>query len=91
MKPQWVSDFYEGSKFPPLVEVIWYDICSAARWREDDEPLGLAQCVTMGYLLERGKKVVRIASSLNSGGQNGDVTTIPRSCVRYIMPLFRAR
>lgn len=76
-------------KTPSIVHVSWIDSCSPSRkWQDRDGIKGYkpASCITVGYLIEKRKDAVVIAASWGEH-EVGDVTAIPRSCVKKIRRL----
>jgi len=76
-----------GKKPPAIVEVLWEDIFTRPGWlghkaRED----GSAECRTVGYLLSKDARYVRLSSSWSSD-ERADTTTIPIGVVRSITEL----
>ena len=75
----------------PFVEVIWVDSVSDSKWRALGSLPELATIQSRGWLIIRDKKKVTIAAT--RGGYTdgteavGEVTTIPRGCIRSIKEL----
>jgi len=67
-----------------IVEVTWNDTFSDSGWKDIDKiPLAaLPECTTVGYLLSKDEKIVRILHSIN--GDQADFTIIPTGCVLKI-------
>lgn len=73
----------------PLVEVEWIDSAMSYGWKAAG---GVTRCRTAGYLLKRGKKVIRIAMNQQDEtrqhyGAVGEVMAIPMSCVKRVRRL----
>lgn len=76
----------------PRVEVSWVDSAVSGGWRSLEEFRGaaqLAQCVTVGLLIKKTKKLVVVAQSAAKDGDVADAIAIPISCVRSIRYLKR--
>ena len=69
------------------VEVLWLDASGTPGWflAEDAIKTTLATIQSIGYLISRDSKVIRIAQSINqSDADIGEVLTIPRCQVKKI-------
>jgi hypothetical protein len=74
-----------------LVEVEWIDSASTNGWQrrgeidqEQKQDGGLVECRTVGYLLSKDKRSLRLAQSQSSHGAVAEICAIPRSCIRSI-------
>lgn len=77
-----------------LVEVEWIDSASTNGWRGGDTvdgDDGLSVCRSAGYLIASDRAVVKIVQSQTTQGHTAEQIAIPRSCVRRITPLSRAK
>ncbi len=75
-----------------IVEVSWVDAASTRGWRDGErvrkEKTGLLECRSVGYLLSKNAREVRIVQS--QGITNGDLAemqAIPTSTVKKIRRL----
>jgi len=71
----------------PKVEVSWVDATSHSGWYEVDEALEKQPVLmhTMGYLLEKNKKFIKLVRSVeDKGNAIGDPFIIPTDWVRRI-------
>jgi len=72
---------------PSIVEILWEDIFTRPGWlahRQREQRS--AECRTVGYLLEKDEKHVRVSSSWSSD-ERADTTSIPMGAVRSITEL----
>ena len=70
-------------KIRPVV-ITWDDAARPAGWA-DPEASGLAQCISIGWLLLQNRKVVKIAQTVNNHDTDcGAILSIPRGCIRTI-------
>jgi hypothetical protein len=68
----------------------WRDAAGSANWRSQKSAQGepLAENVTSGWLVKRGRKKWVIAASVNRGNHDvSDVTVIPRANVVSVRSL----
>lgn len=76
-----------------LVLVSWRDTRSDSRWREVDEHLPHADVESVGWLVASTRSHITVAASLIEHNEEetditiGDVTTIPRGCVKDVKDL----
>ena len=76
-----------------VVEVTWEDTTSWHSWMEgqDCKQMKPSVCVSVGYLLENGKKVLRMATSSGADDTYGMLTAIPQGCIRKVRTLRKGR
>lgn len=75
-----------------LVMVTWRDACSIDGWRSPaDEDFDTADVVSVGWLLERTKKKIVLASSMCSEGGVNSVVVIPTPWVGSVRKLKEPR
>ena len=71
-----------------IIEVTWHDITSYSSWyaKADAAKLENTEVRSVGYLLNRGKKDVRIAMSDSRAkpGEYGVIKVIPRGTITNI-------
>ena len=74
---------------PPLVEVIWEDAAGWNKWFEDADwkEHGVVTVRSLGFLLEKSRKVIKITMHKRTDDINGDLFCIPRGCVVQIREL----
>ena len=72
-----------------ILEVIWNDISTYGGWHQVNEvdTLTTIECRSVGYLVGKTNKLIRIAQSLTKGKEIGDVTVIPLTNVKKIRRL----
>lgn len=72
-----------------MVYVKWIDPSSTSRWQslEDAEKIQPLECETLGYVLKSGRQSILVASTRNEKRDVGDVTVLPRVCIREIREL----
>ena len=77
---------------PPVVLVVWEDAHSEDAWTSledlDTRPLS---CQTVGYLVQKTKRVVTVSSTLSEDGQACCTLHIPRAWVRELRYLDRRK
>jgi hypothetical protein len=68
------------------VEVEWIDITSYPGWNEGElKDLVTVTCFTVGYLLERSDKYVKLAGTLMPSDSGfGDAIVIPRTNIKKV-------
>jgi hypothetical protein len=71
-----------------LVAVIWNDAESNSSWCsiEEIDKVVAPECITVGFLVKKTKKVVVVLSTIDKH-VNGSYTLIPRGCVKRIRKL----
>lgn len=72
---------------PNPVEVYWQDATSVSEWMNTEQALQETpvECHTVGYLLHKTKKLLRVVRTVhNDGAQVGDVFMIPTAWVTKI-------
>jgi hypothetical protein len=71
---------------PRPVKVLWQDAESWTRWDTWEHHCKREPYIvtTVGFELERDKKKICVALSINEDGIASDVITIPRGCVKKI-------
>ena len=77
----------------PIVYVKWDDAYACASWKdlEDYEMEGM-EVETVGYLVKKDRRFIRIASSLSKNRTQGsDFTTIPRKMILELRELKGGR
>lgn len=80
-------------KYKPLandmIQVKWRDAATLPRWVEqkDRADAGVVEVLTVGIFVERKKGAIKVALSLNSEGQHGDIISIPYSQVLEVHKL----
>ena len=70
-----------------LIEVEWDDTYSTAVWHTNASlnNLPLVKCKTIGYFVNKDKKVLRLSHSIQTGEFSGrDGTAIPIGCITKI-------
>ena len=74
---------------PPLVEVIWNDTTGWSGWFEQDEWVKkeMMPVRSVGFMLEKTRKLVRISMDYRADGIAGCVCAIPRGTVVQIREL----
>ena len=75
------------AKKHPAVIVKWRDSASLRGWQDIDTKHGPAEITTIGWLIEKNKKQVLIASCVSYEGSIRDALAIPRSCVTSLEKL----
>ena len=77
----------------PLIYVKWDDAYACGQWRTLEEyELEPMEVETIGYLVKKTRRFVRVASSLSKNKTQGsDFTTIPRRMILEMGPLKRGR
>lgn len=65
-------------KEDPIYRIDWEDPTGYTRWEQIEAPRTTAKCVTVGFILERGKKYIHAASNKDDGGNVCHVMVIPR-------------
>jgi hypothetical protein len=81
-----------NGKWPfKFVEVVWEDTFSDSKWRSVKEPPDHVIVHSRGWLINDTKRNVTVAASIVSDDDGdmscGDVTTIPRGCIKEITDL----
>ncbi len=82
-----------------IVEVEWEDSSVHHRWHSDEAVHVTAPCKSVGYVVRDDKEAMSLAESLDvspplkdtTTSGFGCVTTIPRSAIRKVTELNRAR
>lgn len=74
-------------KHRKLVEVEWQDAAQHRGWHKPNQLATVAQCRTIGYLIDDLKSHVVVAMSSEVTGDYGDAMAIPRGCVVKITTL----
>ena len=69
------------------VEVTWVDICGNSGWHNDTKDSDVMGAVASGYLVEKNKRVVKIASMVMEDGTLGHILSFPRGCVKRVRTL----
>lgn len=71
-----------------VVEVYWIDSAFNRGWGETQskvDSMGVATCRTVGYLIGRDKRQIKVALSLADNGESaGDGMSIPAACVTRV-------
>ena len=66
---------------PPvkLVRITWLDSAVAHNrpWIAEGETISSVECVSVGWLMSKGKRDTVICQSVHDGGQRGNVLAIP--------------
>ncbi|MCH7793410.1 MAG: hypothetical protein IID31_14160 [Planctomycetes bacterium] len=69
----------------PIYRVQWDDIQSSGGWYDKDalDEAGVAHCESVGYLVYRDRKVIKLASIVEyeKTRDAGYIHAIPRGCV----------
>lgn len=66
---------------PHKYEIHWEDICTMSGWKHPNK-CSTMYAVAVGYLIEKTKKHIKLASMVSDDGQTADITTFPIGCVR---------
>jgi hypothetical protein len=78
-----------------IVEVTWEDSATRAAWHSLEEAKGDKFLVikTLGYLVNDVPQKVTVAASIDDKehADVGDVTTIPKSCIKRIKRLRKGK
>jgi hypothetical protein len=74
---------------PKMVEVTWDDAASHSAWRdmEDADKTDVDVITTLGHLLSKDKRRLRVAMNISGYGNVSDILNIPTSCVKKIRRL----
>ena len=73
-----------------LIEVEWNDTFTTAAWHTDASAsnIPIVQCKSVGYFLNKDKKVLRLSPTIQIGAFSGrDGTAIPVGCITKIRRL----
>jgi len=73
-----------------LIEVEWDDTYTTAAWHTNEfmNNLSLVKCKTIGYFVNKDKKVLRLSHTIQTGAFSGrDGTAIPVGCIARIRRL----
>mgnify|MGYP001609693843 FL=1 len=71
-----------------LVEVTWHDAARYPTWTEKIEEVSPATCVTVGYLVRKGRKNIVTAQSWSDEAECwGGIWVIPRGWVTRVRRL----
>ena len=73
-----------------LIEVEWDDAYTVAVWHTNEsmDNLPLVKCRSVGYFVNKDKKVLRMSHSIQTGSFSGrDGTAIPVGCITKIRRL----
>lgn len=73
-----------------IVQVDWKDAASVSGWRKNDTEPGLANCTSIGFLLNREPRHITLAGSLSNDDHHGDAISIPRAWIQRIKVIRRA-
>ena len=71
-----------------IVRITWLDSAAAHNrpWIADNETVRALKCSSVGFLIEKNRREVIIAQSLNAN-QRGNVYAIPTSSIRKMRRL----
>lgn len=64
-----------------LVQVEWEDITTHNGWRYPNEPIDIMRAVTVGFLMSKDKKYIRLTPTMSEDGRPCDPWTIPMGVV----------
>ena len=75
-----------------IVEVTWVDSCSYNRWahRDDHESHGPSECKSVGYLIAKDRKSLRISQNMADGDKCDSTMAIPMGCVKRVRRIGRS-
>ena len=77
----------------PIVEIIWQDATSHQGWHDIDELAEDFECMnvrSVGYLIKKDRKFVKIVMGITEDDQTNMVMVIPAKWVQSIKVLRKA-
>ena len=74
-------------KTPKLVKVVWRDIIGTSGWEKAEE-VNPPVIQTTGYLIQKNRKVVKVANTQDDKGEWSSITAFPTGCIEEIIDIL---
>ena len=72
---------------PKLVKVVWRDILGTSGWEKPEE-VKPQVIQTTGYLIQKNRKVVKVATTQDEKGEWSSITAFPTGCIEEIIDIL---